>query len=179
VRLADGSVIPADVVVIGVGVAPATDWLEGSGLDLADGVVCDEWCRARAGGQPVPDVVAAGDVARWDHPTFGEAMRVEHWTNAIEQGAAAATTLLLGTEAPPFAPVPYFWSDQYETKIQFLGRTGPEVRVVEGSLDDDRFVAAYGRDGRLVGAIAFNRPARAMAYRAMIAEGSPLPAPSG
>jgi NADPH-dependent 2,4-dienoyl-CoA reductase/sulfur reductase-like enzyme len=178
VRLVDGTVLPADAVVIGVGVAPTTAWLEGSGVDLADGVVCDRWCRALSGGRPLPDVVAAGDVARWDHASFGEMVRLEHWTNAIEQAAAAAATLLRGEEAAPFAPVPYFWSDQYGTKIQFVGRTGPEVRVVEGDLDDARFVAAYGREGRLVGALSFNRPARAMAYRNMIAEGAALPAPS-
>ena len=80
-------------------------------------------------------------------------------------------SLLRGSDAPPFAPVPYFWSDQYETKIQFVGQPGPDVEVVEGSLDDDRFVAAYGRDGRLVGALSFNRPRQIMAFRAMIANG--------
>jgi NADPH-dependent 2,4-dienoyl-CoA reductase/sulfur reductase-like enzyme len=175
VRLEDGTLIPADVVVIGVGVAPTTGWLEGSGLDLADGVRCDQWCRALAGGRPVPGVVAAGDVARWDHPLFGEAVRVEHWTNAVEQGHMAAVTLLRDEDAPAFAPVPYFWSDQYETKIQFVGRTGPDMQVVEGNLDEDRFVVAFGRDGRLVGSLAFNRPARIMRYRAMIAAGSEFP----
>ena len=175
VRLEDRTVIPADVVVIGVGVAPTTGWLDGSGLDLADGVRCDQWCRALARGRPVPSVVAAGDVARWDHPLFGEALRVEHWTNAVEQGHTAALTLLRGEEAPPFAPVPYFWSDQYETKIQFVGRTGPDMRVVEGDLEEDRFVVAFGREGRLVGSLSFNRPARIMRYRAMIAAGSGFP----
>jgi NADPH-dependent 2,4-dienoyl-CoA reductase/sulfur reductase-like enzyme len=175
VRLENGTVVPADLVVVGVGVAPTTGWLAGSGLDLADGVVCDRWCRVLSGGEAVPDVVAAGDVARWDHPLFGETIRVEHWTNAVEQGHAAAAALMRGAEAPPFAPVPYFWSDQYETKVQFVGRTGPEMGVVEGSLDDDRFVAAFGLEGRLVGALSFNRPARIMAYRAMIAAGSAFP----
>jgi NADPH-dependent 2,4-dienoyl-CoA reductase/sulfur reductase-like enzyme len=177
IRLADGSVVPADVVVIGVGVSPTTGWLEGSGLDLADGVVCDQWCRALTGGRPLPDIVAAGDVARWDHPLFGETIRLEHWTNAVEQGHAAALTLLQGTESPPFSPVPYFWSDQYETKIQFVGRTGPQVTVVDGDIDDDRFAVAYGRDGRLVGALAFNRPAQIAAYRGLIASGTPFPPP--
>jgi NADPH-dependent 2,4-dienoyl-CoA reductase/sulfur reductase-like enzyme len=175
VALADGTTVPANVVVIGVGVAPTTGWLEGSGLDLADGVRCDQWCRALAGGRPVPGVVAAGDVARWANPLFGQEMRVEHWTNAAEQGRAAALTLLHGEEAPPFDPVPYFWSHQYETKIQFVGRTGPDIEVVDGSLDDDRFVVAYGLDGRLVGAVAFSRPAKLMRYRSMIARGDPFP----
>jgi NADPH-dependent 2,4-dienoyl-CoA reductase/sulfur reductase-like enzyme len=175
VGLADGTTVPADVVVIGVGVSPTTHWLAGSGLDLGDGVLCDRWCRTLADGRPVPGVVAAGDVARWDNPLFGEVMRVEHWTNAAEQGRAAALTLLHGEDAPVFDPIPYFWSDQYQTKIQFVGRTGPEVRVVDGSLDDDRFVVAYGSAGRIVGALAFSRPARLMAYRSMIAEGAPFP----
>jgi NADPH-dependent 2,4-dienoyl-CoA reductase/sulfur reductase-like enzyme len=181
VRLEDATVIPADVVVVGVGVAPTTGWLEGSGLDLADGLRCDQWCRALTAGRPVPTVVGAGDVARWDHPLFGEAVRVEHWTNAVEQGHSAATALLRGEDAPPFAPVPYFWSDQYETKIQFVGRPGPDMRVVEGSLDDDRFVVAFGREDRLVGALSFNRAARIMRYRALIAAGSGFPPepPSG
>jgi NADPH-dependent 2,4-dienoyl-CoA reductase/sulfur reductase-like enzyme len=177
VKLADGSTVLADTVVIGVGVAPTTDWLTGSGLDLADGVVCDRWCRALADGVPVPDVVAAGDVARWHHHVFGETVRVEHWTNAVDQAQAAALTLLRGPLAAPFAPIPYFWSDQYGTKIQFVGRTAPDVRVLEGSLDDERFVAGYGRDGRLVGAIGFNRPARIMACQAMIAAGTEFPPP--
>ena len=178
VQLENGTVIAADLVVIGVGVAPTTDWLEGSGLDLVDGLRCDQWCRALSGGRPVPTVVGAGDVARWDHPLFGEAVRVEHWTNAVEQGHSAAAALLRGEQAPPFAPVPYFWSDQYETKIQFVGRPGPELRVVEGSVDDDRFVVAFGREDRLVGALSFNRPARIMRYRALIAEGSAFPPPT-
>ncbi len=179
VVLADGTIVPADVVVIGVGVAPATEWLAGSGLDVENGVRCDQWCRALSGREALAGVVAAGDVARWENPLFGEVMRVEHWTNAAEQGRAAALTLLHGQDAPVFDPVPYVWSDQYETKIQFVGRVGPDVRVVEGSIDDDRFVVAYGSDGRIVGALAFSRPARLMAYRSMIARREPFPDPDG
>lgn len=167
VRLAGGGSVPADVVVVGVGVVPATDWLESSGLELRNGVVCDETCATAA-----PGVVAAGDIARWPNPLFGEEMRIEHWSNAVEQGAAAAKRLLTSDEAAePFAPVPYFWSDQYDTKIQFLGRSAPddEVAVVDGSLEDGRFVALFGRAGRLVGALAFNRPRQLMAYRRLIA----------
>ena len=167
VRLGDGSVVEADVVVDGVGVAPETGWLESSGLPLDNGVVCDSTCATAA-----PGVVAAGDIARWPNNLFGETMRIEHWSNAVEQGAAAAKRLLAGPgEAVDFAPVPYFWSDQYDAKIQFLGRCRPsdEVRIVDGSIEERRFVALFGRDGRLFGALAFNRPRLLMAYRKLLA----------
>jgi 3-phenylpropionate/trans-cinnamate dioxygenase ferredoxin reductase subunit len=167
VRLGDGSVVEADVVVVGVGVVPETGWLESSGLRLDNGVVCDSTCATSA-----PGIVAAGDIARWPNNLFGETMRVEHWSNAVEQGAAAAKRLLAGPgEAVDFTPVPYFWSDQYDAKIQFLGRCRPpdEVRIVDGSIDERRFVALFGRDGRLVGALAFSRPRLLMAYRKLLA----------
>ncbi len=166
VRLGDGSVVEADVVVVGVGVVPETGWLESSGLPLDNGVVCDSTCATAA-----PGVVAAGDIARWPNNLFGETMRIEHWSNAVEQGAAAAKRLLAGPgEAVDFAPVPYFWSDQYDAKIQFLGRCCPtdEVRIVDGSVEERRFVALFGRDGRLFGALAFNRPRLLMAYRKLL-----------
>lgn len=167
VRLGDGSVVEADVVVVGIGVVPETGWLESSGLLLENGVVCDSTCATAA-----PGVVAAGDIARWPNNLFGETMRVEHWSNAVEQGAAAAKRLLAGPgEAVDFTPVPYFWSDQYDAKIQFLGRCCPtdEVRIVDGSVEDRRFVALFARDGRLFGALAFNRPRLLMAYRKLLA----------
>ena len=168
VWLADGTALDADLVVVGVGVAPETDWLEGSGLTLDDGVVCDATCLA------APGVVAAGDVARWPNPLFdGESMRVEHWTNATEQGVAAARRLLVDNAgaAEVFAPVPFVWSDQYDVKIQVVGsiRGDDEVAVVDGSLDEDKFVAVFGRGGRLVGALGFSRPRVVMQYRRLIA----------
>lgn len=168
VALSDGSRIEADLVVVGIGVVPEVGWLAGSGLALGDGVLCDATCAASA-----PGVSAAGDVARWTNPLFGEAMRVEHWTNAVEQGEAAARRLLRGPEeAPAYAPVPYVWSDQYDRKIQIAGRLGlgGEMRVVEGSLQERRFVALYGRAGRLTGAVAFNRPAALIRHKRRIAE---------
>lgn len=179
VRLAGGAVIQADVVVVGIGVTPTTGWLEGSGLDLADGVVCDERLRALSGGRPRPDIVAVGDVARWTHPGYGETVRIEHWTNAADQGEAAARTLLEGDGAPPYAPTPYFWSDQHGAKLQFVGATRPgdTVTVIEGDPAEDRFVAAYGRNGRLVAALGVRRPARVMALQRLIASGSPFPPP--
>jgi 3-phenylpropionate/trans-cinnamate dioxygenase ferredoxin reductase subunit len=167
VELTDGSSIPADVVVVGIGVIPNTDWLEGSGLTVADGVVCDQTCLA------APGIVAAGDVARWHNPQFGTDMRVEHWDNALDQGAAAGRRLLAGDDAMPYSPVPWFWSDQYDRKIQLAGRPGPddEVRVVNGSVDERRFVAFYGRAGRLVGVLGMNRPRHVMQFRTKIEQG--------
>lgn len=165
VRLADGSSVAADVAVVGIGVRPATGWLEGSGLALADGVVCDEACVA------APGVVAAGDVARWPHPLFGD-LRVEHWTNASDQGAAAARSLL----APePYAPVPYVWSDQYGHRIEYVGhgRPGDRVDVVHGSTAERRFVALYHRDGRVVAALAIGRPRQLMKARRLVARLAP------
>ena len=165
VRLSDGSVIEADVVVVGIGVVPNTEWLEGSGLRIDNGVVCDATCLA------APGVTAAGDVARWPNQRFGEVMRVEHWDNAVAQGAHAARRLLVDdAEAEPFVPVPWFWSDQYDRKIQMAGRIGPddEMHVATGSLAERRFAAIYGRAGRLVGVLGFNRPRQVMRYRMLI-----------
>jgi NADPH-dependent 2,4-dienoyl-CoA reductase/sulfur reductase-like enzyme len=166
VVLSDGTTLEADVVVVGVGVVPNTEWLEGSGLTIDNGVVCDETCLA------APGVVAAGDVARWPNRRFGEVMRVEHWENAQEQGSHAARRLLGDTA--PYEPVPWFWSDQYDRKIQLAGRSGPddEVRIVDGSIDERRFVAVYGRAGRLVGVLGMNRPRPVIQYRRLIAEGA-------
>jgi NADPH-dependent 2,4-dienoyl-CoA reductase/sulfur reductase-like enzyme len=168
VRLGDGSAVPADVVVVGVGVVPETAWLDGSGLTLGDGVVCDETCLA------APGVVAAGDVARWPNPLFGRTMRLEHWTNATEQGVHAARRLLAGDAGTAFAPVPFVWSDQYDRKIQAVGivSAGAEVHVAHGTLADRQFVALFGEQGRLVGALGCNRPRQVMRYRRMIAEGA-------
>jgi NADPH-dependent 2,4-dienoyl-CoA reductase/sulfur reductase-like enzyme len=169
VELSDGARLDVDLAVVGVGADPATDWLESSGLALADGVVCDATCAASA-----PGVVAAGDVARAHHPLFGEALRVEHWTHAVEQGMAAAQRLLHGSAVPPFAPVPLVWSDQYDLKIQFVGvtRPGDELRILRGVPGEKRFVAAYLRAGRLVGGVVFSEPRALIQLRQLIARGA-------
>jgi len=166
VRLSDGTTIAADVAVVGVGVVPNTGWCAGSGLTIDNGVVCDETCLAADG------VVAAGDIARWPNQRFGEVMRVEHWENAQDQGAHAARRLL--GHADPYTPVPWFWSDQYDRKIQLAGRSSAddEVRVIDGSIDERRFVAIYGRAGRLVGVLGMNRPRVVMEYRQLIVNGT-------
>ena len=167
VNLGDGEQIRSDLVVVGIGVTPNTEWLQGSGLTLDNGVLCDETTLA------APGIVAAGDVARWPNPLFGEVMRVEHWENAIDMGGHAARRLLDRSNSPEaFAPVPWFWTDQYEHKLQVAGRVGPddEQVVVAGSLDEKRFCVFYGRDGRLVGVVALNMPARVVRGRQAIAD---------
>jgi NADPH-dependent 2,4-dienoyl-CoA reductase/sulfur reductase-like enzyme len=171
VRLGDGQLVEADVVVVGIGVSPVTAWLDGSGLELRDGIVCTDSLRA------APRIYAAGDCARWFNRLFGdegEEMRVEHWTNAAEQGAAAAVNLLadLAGEAPtPYAPVPFFWSDQFDSRIQFIGRAhgDDEVRLVAGDLDGG-FVALYGYAGRLRGVLGVNMPRLVMPFRKLLME---------
>ncbi|MBV9285168.1 MAG: FAD-dependent oxidoreductase [Acidimicrobiia bacterium] len=167
VLLADGTTVEAELVVVGVGVAPNTEWLGSSGLKIDNGVVCDST------GHAAPGVVAAGDVARWHNPLFETDMRLEHWTNAAEGGIAAARALLAGPDkAEPYAPVPYFWSDQYKTKIQFVGHVhhSDEVRVVDGSVEDRKFLAVYSHAGRIVGALGFSRPKLVLQSRRLIAE---------
>jgi NADPH-dependent 2,4-dienoyl-CoA reductase/sulfur reductase-like enzyme len=169
VHLADGTTLDADLVVVGIGVTPNVGWLEGSGLPVGDGVLCDQSLFAADG------VVAAGDVARWDHPSLGEPLRIEHWTNAAEGGAAAARNLLAGSKAAhPYDPVPFFWSDQYKTKIQVIGLPGPddEVVVVEGSVEEGKLVALYRRGDRLRAVLAFSQPRHLMTYRPLLAAGA-------
>ena len=169
VRLADGATLDVDLLLVGIGVVPNTEWLEGSGLTLDNGVVCDGTCLA------APGVVAAGDVARWPNPRYGELMRVEHWDNAVQQGVHAARRLLQSDEeATPFAPVPWFWSDQYDRKVQLAGRPHPddEVRVVAGSTAEHRFAAFYGRDGRFTAALGMNRPRQVMQSKGLLEAGA-------
>jgi NADPH-dependent 2,4-dienoyl-CoA reductase/sulfur reductase-like enzyme len=173
VRLADGEVIPADVLVVGIGVVPEVEWLRSAGLEIDNGIVCDETCLA------APHVYAAGDVARFPNALFDDAlMRLEHWTNATEQGMYVAERILASAGADdgeadvaPFAPVPFVWSDQYDVKIQSVGFFNAEddMEVVHGTLESRRFVALFGRGDRLVGALGFSQPRQIMLYRRAIA----------
>lgn len=175
VELEDGSRIEADTIVVGVGVRPNVEWLDGSGLTIGDGVVCDQFCRA------APMIYAAGDVARWPNVLFTHfrydqpqrTMRIEHWTNAVEQGMAAARNLLLesrGEVLEAFAPVPYFWSDQHGRSIMASGVTSPrdEFRHVHGALESNRFAAIYGLRGHLTGVVAVGWPRMLRRYQALI-----------
>ncbi|AIJ24653.1 MULTISPECIES: NAD(P)/FAD-dependent oxidoreductase [Amycolatopsis methanolica group] len=166
VRLSDGTAVEADLVVVGVGAQPATGWLAGSGVTLDDGVVCD--ATLATGG---PGVYAAGDVARWHNPLFDRPMRLEHWTSAAEQGAAAVRNALDPSAARPYETVPYFWSDWYDTRIQFVGvPTADEVVVVEdgSGAAGGRQVALYREGDRLVGALTVNGQSVIMKYRGLI-----------
>lgn len=166
VVLSDGGRIDADVVVVGIGVVPAVEWLAGSGARVDDGVVCDS-----TGATGVPGVFAAGDAARWVDAGTGEGRRHEHWTAAVEQAEVVSTRILEGPLAAPHAAVPYFWSDQYDRKIQFVGRCPPEhaLRWVEDDRPGGRVVALVESAGRLAGAFCIGRPRELVRYRGLVA----------
>jgi NADPH-dependent 2,4-dienoyl-CoA reductase/sulfur reductase-like enzyme len=173
VELAGGEVLAADVVVVGIGVVPSTQWLEGSDLQVDDGVVCDHALFA------ADKVVCAGDLCRWSwrHLDEERSIRIEHWEAAAQMGTAAARSLLAGrANAEPFDPVPYFWSDQYGLRIQVLGYPDPsdDVAVAPGGFEanDGKFIALYGRRGRLRAAIAISRPRELMAFRPLLVAGA-------
>jgi NADPH-dependent 2,4-dienoyl-CoA reductase/sulfur reductase-like enzyme len=165
VLLSDGQVLPAELVIVGIGARPATGWLASSGLPVSDGIDCDEHLRVLG----VPHIHAAGDVARWPHPLYGEPLRIEHWTNANEHAAIVAADIL-GLPAPR-AQLPYVWSDQYGHRIQIVGRpaTG-SVAAVQGTATDGQLVALYaGPDGRLVGAVVMDDARTFMKARKAVA----------
>lgn len=168
VQLTDGGTLDAELLVVGIGVVPNTEWLVGSGLTIDNGVVCDATCLA------APGVVAAGDIARWPNPAFDdELMRVEHWDNANEQGVHAAKTLLRGPEgAEPYAPIPWFWSDQCDSTIQMAGRPrrDDKTQVISGTVGDGKFAVIYGRGDRVVAVFGVNEPRQVIRFRRLIAQ---------
>jgi NADPH-dependent 2,4-dienoyl-CoA reductase/sulfur reductase-like enzyme len=191
VTLTDGTTLDADLVVESVGSVPNTEWLGGNGLDLTDGVACDERLHVLAGGTARDDVVAAGDVARYPHPLlFGASRRIEHWTVATDTAKYAAASLarhLSGSvsggspvsgggvpggdpaDGGGFAAVPTFWSDQYDLRIQSFGVTGlPDVRILEGDLDGDAAIG-YHHEGLLAGVVLIGLGGRYVHYRAEVA----------
>jgi 3-phenylpropionate/trans-cinnamate dioxygenase ferredoxin reductase component len=165
VELTAGSRVAADVVVVGLGALPNTEWLAGSGLQLDPGLVCDATLTAAGD----PDILGAGDIVTWPHPLAnGEPVRIEHWTVAAEHGQLAGRNVLStpGERKPYHAP-PYFWSDQYDVKIQSVGLPGraERVEILESSPDRSRLLCAGECDGRLVGVIAINAARRLASYR--------------
>jgi NADPH-dependent 2,4-dienoyl-CoA reductase/sulfur reductase-like enzyme len=167
VVLGDGTELDVDLVVVGIGSRPATSWLEGSGIEVDNGVVCDTHGRASA-----PHVWAIGDVASWRH-TLGHQVRVEHWSNVADQ-ARALVPAMLGQDAPESVTVPYFWSDQYDVKIQCLGE--PEATDIVHVVEDDgrKFLAFYERDGVVAGVVGGGMPGKVMKVRSKIAAGAPI-----
>lgn len=171
VLLESGETLEADLVVGAVGSAPVTGWLGGSGLDVTDGVLCDRTCAAVGAEQ---HVVVAGDVARWFNPLYDRHMRVEHWTNAIEQGTYAARRLLGVADPDGFSSAPYFWSDQYDAKIQSVGSAYGHDETAVLALDGEKILVAYGRQGVLVAVAGVNAGPVLPRYRPLIESRSML-----
>jgi 3-phenylpropionate/trans-cinnamate dioxygenase ferredoxin reductase subunit len=179
VVLDDGSRIGADVVVEAVGSIANTGWLEGQGLDLSNGVLCDLDLHPLRSGVPVLDVVAVGDVARFPVPMSGALHRIEHWTMPTDMAGHAARTLLAGMEGavlegPPFFPVPTFWSEQYGVRIQSFGLPAlglEDVRVLEGDLRSEG-VVGFHRNSVLVGLVLFGMGKHMVTYRQRLVEGT-------
>ncbi|MCV7028630.1 NAD(P)/FAD-dependent oxidoreductase [Mycobacterium sherrisii] len=167
VVLTDGTELATDLVVVGIGSRPATDWLDGSGIEVNNGVVCDE-----AGRTSAPNVWALGDVASWRDAT-GHQARVEHWSNVADQ-ARVVVPAMLGQDVPEVTVVPYFWSDQYDVKIQCLGE--PEATDTVHLVSDDgrKFLAYYERDGVVVGVVGGGMPGKVMKARSKIAAAAPI-----
>jgi 3-phenylpropionate/trans-cinnamate dioxygenase ferredoxin reductase subunit len=172
VRLADGTVVPAEVVLVGVGASPNTQWLEGSGLEITDGVVCDEYLRA------AEDVYAVGDVARWTLPDSdatesSRTLRAEHWTAAVEHADAVSATIT-GTPTPP-PTVAYVWSDQLGIKLQIGGHVAVQDEILFLLDEDGRFLAVTGSEGVQHGVIAVKAPAQFIKQKMKLAAGAPWP----
>ena len=167
VRLSDGETLPAELVIVGVGAAPATEWLEGAGLEIDNGVLCDA-----TGSTGQEGVFALGDCARWRNARYPARPRFEHWTSAVEQSDVIAKRIVHGV-ADDFAPIPYVWSDQFDLRIAIAGeiQQGDEMHICLGTLEEDRFLALFGRQGKLVAAVGFKRPRELNGMRRKMAEG--------
>jgi 3-phenylpropionate/trans-cinnamate dioxygenase ferredoxin reductase subunit len=171
VLTASGTRLACDLAVVGIGVRPADEWLRGSELTLGNGVVVDEYCATS-----VPGIFAAGDVASWPYLPTGDRIRVEHFDNALRQGEAAARSML--GERRPYTLVPYFWSDQYDLKIQMVGLAYAwDLMVLRGRPGDGTFLAFYLQAGRLRAALAVNRPRDLATLKRLVAV-APTPDPA-
>jgi len=166
VVLADGTRLPADIVVIGVGVIPATELAEAAGLEVDNGIVVDEYARTTD-----PDIVAAGDCTNHYNPIYGRRLRLESVQNATDQAKTAANTLCGKLAA--YHALPWFWSDQYDLKLQIAGLSqGFDKVVLRGASDSGRsFAAFYFEADRLLAVDAINRPKEFMATRRALTEG--------
>jgi NADPH-dependent 2,4-dienoyl-CoA reductase/sulfur reductase-like enzyme len=174
VHLTDGRTLDADYVVVGIGAIPNDEWLASSGVQVDDGVVCDEYCRA----VDAPNVFAVGDVARWQNPRRDRFTRVEHWTNAIEQASVVAHNIAHPSDLITHGPVEYVWSDQYDWKIRVAGEPGfadnRHVEVIGEDARTGRFAGLYSSDGRtLSGMVVVNWPRALIAGRKALARRTP------
>lgn len=163
-ELSDGSVCEADIVVVAIGSDPSTGWLAGSGVPIGDGVLCDSFCMA------TEHVYAAGDVANWPHPYYRRRMRLEHRQNASEQGAAVARNIL--GQGLAYNPMPFFWTDQFDVKIQAYGvlDAGCDVTFEVGTLENSRFVATFRKNGQLMGVLGWNAIKDLRPFRELMAQ---------
>lgn len=174
VELASGARATADHAVVGIGAVPDLGWLDGSGIPVDDGVVCDAHGRVEG----VPGVWAVGDVAAWVDPVYGDRRRVEHWTSAVDQAATVARDILGGPV--PASRVPYLWSDQFGLKIQVFGR--PELAQQTVALHGEGLsggpvrgtVTGFVADGHLTGVAGFGTPRRTARYRTLVADRAPV-----
>jgi len=168
IRLGDGAVIEADAVVVGIGIVPEIDWLTDSGIALQDGIVCDS-----SGHTNIPGVFALGDAAQWWHDLADTHRRIEHWTTTVDQAQVVAANIVAAPgEAPAcLAAAPYFWSDQYDQKIQGMGFIDPTDHVDEISIRD-RAVLLYSRNGILRGVVGFSIPMAVMRTKPLIERGA-------
>ncbi|MFC8717226.1 NAD(P)/FAD-dependent oxidoreductase [Kitasatospora sp. NPDC057198] len=171
VLLADGTHLPADEVVVGVGARPATDWLLGGPLapDPDGTLPVDDRLRTA-----LPGVLAAGDCASYPSARSGTRLAVQHWDHALHSGAAAAASLL-GTLDAPYDPVPYFWSEQFGRMVQYAGRhAGADHLLWRGSPSDPHWTVLWLRDGALVALLAVDRPRDLAQGRRLIERGGAL-----
>jgi len=170
VAIADGQAVDCDFVVVGVGIEPATDVVKRTDIEVGNGIIVDENCRTNVEG-----VYAAGDVANFPNAILGERLRLEHWANAQNHGVAAAKAMLGSKE--PYAEVPWFFSDQYDVNMQYIGHASSwDQIVIRGSVPDRRFTAFYLKDGRLRAAMALNRARDIRPCREFIRAGVPVDA---
>jgi NADPH-dependent 2,4-dienoyl-CoA reductase/sulfur reductase-like enzyme len=170
VALSDGSELDADVVLLALGAEPNIEWLAGSGIEIRAGVECDATLTTTVD----PDVLAAGDIAAWPQRLAdGQPMRIEHWTVAAEHGQVAGRNARLDPDArEPHTSAPYFWSDQFETKIQSVGlpMLAERIEIVEDDLETGKLLATAERDGRLIAAVGFNNARQINQYRVRLDE---------
>jgi phthalate 3,4-dioxygenase ferredoxin reductase subunit len=170
VQLADGDGVAAASVLVAIGAVPNDAWLRDSGIEVADGVVCDEHCRVRG----APGVYAAGDVAAVQHQRLGRPVRQEHWTSAVEQAECVAHGIAHPDDARPHRTLEYVWSDQYGMRIQVVGRPADAAfeTVVADGRSPDRFVVLAGsQDGDLLGAVALDWPRATIECRRVLSSG--------